>query len=42
MSHEFIPPRLLLTITFQFHHVQMDGGDAARFLETLQKVIVEV
>lgn len=26
-----------LPISFQFHHVQMDGGDAARFLEELQK-----
>ena len=26
-----------LPISFQFHHVQMDGGDAARFLEYLQK-----
>ena len=28
-----------LPISFQFHHVQMDGGDAARFLELLQKEI---
>lgn len=28
-----------LPISFQFHHVQMDGGDAAKFLELLQKVI---
>ena len=28
-----------LPISFQFHHVQMDGGDAARFLEYLQKEI---
>ena len=26
-----------LPISFQFHHVQMDGGDAARFLEQLQQ-----
>ena len=25
-----------LPVSFQFHHVQMDGGDAARFLERLQ------
>ena len=25
-----------LPISFQFHHVQMDGGDGARFLELLQ------
>lgn len=31
-----------LPISFQFHHVQMDGGDAAQFLEALQKIIVEV
>ena len=28
-----------LPISFQFHHVQMDGGDAARFLEILQREI---
>ena len=28
-----------LPISFQFHHVQMDGGHAARFLEELQKTI---
>ena len=28
-----------LPISFQFHHVQMDGGQAARFLEELQKTI---
>ena len=26
-----------LPISFQFHHVQMDGGHAARFLEILQR-----
>ncbi len=31
--------RMTLPISFQFHHVQMDGGQAARFLEELQKVI---
>ena len=31
-----------LPISFQFHHVQMDGGDAARFLDLLQKVIKEL
>ena len=30
--------RTTLPISFQFHHVQMDGGHAARFLEELQKV----
>ena len=29
--------RTTLPISFQFHHVQMDGGDAARFLEQLQQ-----
>ena len=28
-----------LPISFQFHHVQMDGGHAARFLEEFQKTI---
>ena len=28
-----------LPISFQFHHVQMDGGHAALFLEELQKTI---
>lgn len=31
--------RTTLPISFQFHHVQMDGGDAARFLEYLQTEI---
>ena len=29
--------KTLLPISFQFHHVQMDGGDGAKFLELLQK-----
>lgn len=28
-----------LTISFQFHHTQMDGAHAGRFLENLQKEI---
>ena len=28
-----------LPISFQFHHVQMDGGDASRYLEYLQQEI---
>jgi chloramphenicol O-acetyltransferase type A len=28
-----------LPISFQFHHVQMDGGHAARFLDNIQKEI---
>ena len=31
--------KVTLPISFQFHHVQMDGGHAARFLTTLQDVI---
>jgi len=31
--------KVTLPISFQFHHVQMDGGHAARFLEELQKTI---
>lgn len=29
-----------LPISFQFHHVQMDGGQAARFLENLQRIML--
>lgn len=28
-----------LTVSFQFHHTQMDGAHAARFLHTLQRTI---
>ena len=31
--------KTLLPVSFQFHHVQMDGGDAARFLERLQNTM---
>ena len=31
-----------LPVSFQFHHVQMDGGHAARFLERLQDEINKV
>ena len=31
-----------LPISFQFHHVQMDGGHGANFLERLQQVINEL
>ena len=31
-----------LPISFQFHHVQMDGGHAARFLQRLQDEINEI
>ena len=31
-----------LPISFQFHHVQMDGSHAARFLELLQAIIISI
>lgn len=31
--------KVVLPISFQFHHVQMDGGHAAKFLEKLQEEI---
>ena len=31
--------RSLLTVSLQFHHTQMDGAHAARFLELLQQEI---
>ena len=31
-----------LPVSFQFHHVQMDGGHAARFLQRLQDEINEI
>ena len=31
--------KVTLPISFQFHHVQMDGGEAAHFLEELQEAI---
>lgn len=34
--------KTVLTISFQFHHTQMDGGQAAQFLEVLQKEIREL
>ena len=34
--------KVTLPISFQFHHVQMDGGHAARFLEELQKAIINI
>ena len=30
-----------LPVSFQFHHVQMDGGHAARFLQCLQNEIIK-
>lgn len=34
--------RTTLPISFQFHHVQMDGGDGAEFLEKLQQEIASL
>ncbi|MBO4738986.1 MAG: chloramphenicol acetyltransferase [Bacteroidales bacterium] len=34
--------KTVLPVSFQFHHVQMDGGHAAHFLERLQKEIKEL
>ena len=34
--------KTVLPISFQFHHVQMDGGHGARFLEQLQQEIKRV
>lgn len=34
--------RTTLPISFQFHHVQMDGGHAAKFLEELQRIIFNI
>ena len=31
--------RTTLPVSFQFHHVQMDGGHAATFLEALQRTL---
>ncbi len=31
--------RFSLPVSFQFHHTQMDGGHAARFLEALQEEV---
>lgn len=34
--------RTTLTVSFQFHHVQMDGAQAARFLDRLQSTINKI
>ena len=34
--------KTLLTVSFQFHHTQMDGAHAARFINLLQKEIEEL
>lgn len=31
--------KTLLPVSFQFHHIQMDGAEAARFLALLQREI---
>lgn len=31
--------KITLTVSFQFHHTQMDGAHASRFLEYIQKEI---
>lgn len=36
------PFKTTLAVSFQFHHVQMDGGHAARFLELMQKTISQL
>lgn len=32
--------RKTLTVSFQFHHTQMDGAHAAMFLDRLQKAVL--
>ena len=34
--------RTTLTLSFQFHHTQMDGAHAGRFLQKLQETILEI
>ena len=34
--------RYVLPISFQFHHTQMDGAHAGRFLENLQREIYDL
>lgn len=34
--------RTSLTVSFQFHHTQMDGAHAARFLDLLQREIADI
>ena len=34
--------KVTLPISFQFHHAQMDGGHAARFLDELQQIIKSI
>ena len=39
MKQEINPKDTNRAIAFQFHHGQMDGKHAARFLEELQRII---
>lgn len=34
--------RKVMTVSFQFHHMQMDGAHAARFLDLLQREICDI
>ena len=34
--------RTTLKLSFQFHHTQMDGAHAGRFLQSLQENICEI
>lgn len=34
--------KITLTVSFQFHHTQMDGAHAARFLDLLQKEVSQL
>lgn len=33
--------KMILTVSFQFHHTQMDGAHAGKFLEQLQRTILK-
>ena len=34
--------KVTLPISFQFHHAQMDGGHAAKFLDDLQNTMIKI
>ena len=42
MKQEINPMDTNRAIAFQFHHGQMDGKHAARFLEELQRIIISI
>ena len=42
MKQEINPKETNRAIAFEFHHAQMDGSHAARFLEELQKIINKI